>query len=204
MSANVITIETFSGVAARPYVDDLARLRLDAFKEYPYLYAGNLETEITYTMPYAEIDKAMITVAYVNNRLAGLTTGMPVDCDSLMVNDIKKILVERGDTPTYYYYYGELIVLSEFEGRGLGQKLYETQDALIQSQGFTHVCQITSLREEHHPLKPSNYRSLDDYWQKLGFYREHKTMSYRWPTLQTNNSVLLADNIVELWTKKLG
>ena len=40
-----ISVKRFSGTEAQPYLPDLARLRIEVFREFPYLYDGNLDYE---------------------------------------------------------------------------------------------------------------------------------------------------------------
>src|SRR3546814_6179341 len=40
-----LRIESFSGDAARRYVPELARLRIEVFRDFPYLYAGSRSEE---------------------------------------------------------------------------------------------------------------------------------------------------------------
>ena len=40
-----ITIQVVTGSAIAPYVDDLARLRMQVFRDFPYLYDGTYEYE---------------------------------------------------------------------------------------------------------------------------------------------------------------
>lgn len=38
-----IRITTHTGNAARPFLDEIARLRIAIFREFPYLYEGSLD-----------------------------------------------------------------------------------------------------------------------------------------------------------------
>ena len=60
----VITKEMFTGAAIAVALDSLASLRLEIFREYPYLYDGCREDELAYLKSYAEAPDACVIFAY--------------------------------------------------------------------------------------------------------------------------------------------
>lgn len=198
-----LTIDIYVGKDAIEYIDIVSELRIQAFKEYPYLYEGNLDYEREYVHGYAIDGKAMIAVARTDNKIVGISTGIPLVSDSEIVADAKKIFAENGLDVSDYYYYGEVIVLPDFRGRGVTSKLYAEQDNLIKSWGYKHVCILTVMREIDHPLRPANYKSPDKMWEHLGFFRNKLITEYHWPTIQPDMSVEDVKNYLEFWTKDL-
>lgn len=198
-----VTIEVYVGKDSLDYIETISKLRIEIFKEYPYLYKGDLAYENNYMQGYTQDKRAMIVIAKVDGVLAGVSTGIPLISDSEIVADAKKCFsqqdVEIGD----YYYYGEVIVLPEFRGMSLTTKLYEAQNELVKSWGYKHVCILTVVREPDHPLKPNNYVSKDKMWEHLGFFRRKLTVDYHWPTIQPDKSVQNVNNTLEFWAKDL-
>lgn len=45
-----ISISVLTGIQVTQYIEAEARLRIAIFKEYPYLYDGNLEYEMRYLL----------------------------------------------------------------------------------------------------------------------------------------------------------
>ena len=45
MSPMSLEIKSFSGADARPFLDDVARLRIAVFRDFPYLYDGDPDYE---------------------------------------------------------------------------------------------------------------------------------------------------------------
>src|SRR5690606_24434980 len=43
----------FAGEAVRPYLEEVARLRMQVFADWPYLYAGDMDYERDYLAAYA-------------------------------------------------------------------------------------------------------------------------------------------------------
>ena len=52
-----------SGPEARPFVAELARLRIGVFRAFPYLYDGTPEYEETYLQAYLNNENAVVILA---------------------------------------------------------------------------------------------------------------------------------------------
>ena len=59
-----IHIERFSGLALEKYISDLARLRIEVFRDFPYLYDGDLEYEENYLKTYINCPESTIVLAF--------------------------------------------------------------------------------------------------------------------------------------------
>lgn len=198
-----LRIDIYVGADSLEFIETVSKVRIDVFKDYPYLYEGDLEYEKKYVQGYTADSKAMIAIARIDGKIAGVSTGIPLISDSEIVADAKKVFakdqVDIGD----YYYYGEIIVLPEFRGKSIASRLYAEQDAVVKTWGFKHVCILTVVREQDHPLKPENYKSPDSMWKHLGFFRNNLTVEYHWPTIQIDKTVRDVNNTLEFWTKSL-
>lgn len=198
-----LSIEILIGKDSNDYIEKISQLRIEAFKEYPYLYQGELAYEKQYVRGYTTDSKAMIAIAKLDGTIAGISSGIPLISESEIVSDAKKIFSAQKINISDYYYYGEIIILPEFRSQGNASKLYSAQDELIKSWGFKYACILTVVREEDHPLKPKDYKSPDKMWEHFGFFRNNLTTKHHWPTIQSDMSVVDIDNILEFWTKKL-
>ena len=49
-----ITLRTFKGPSLEPYLLSITRLRLEIFRDYPYLYAGPIEQEMAYLKKHTQ------------------------------------------------------------------------------------------------------------------------------------------------------
>jgi len=203
MTIQTKEVEILIGNNASRYIDLVAKLRLEYFKEFPYLYEGNIEYEKKYVTGYTLDKKSMIAVVKINGEVAGISTGIPLISDSEIVADIKKGFQKKEINIDEYYYYGEVIILPKFRGLGLSRKLFEAQDKIVKEWGFRHVYILTVIRENNHPLKPKNYKSPDVLWKRLGFLQIDKTVSYHWSTIQKDGSVKNNENTLQFWIKNL-
>ena len=57
-----LTCKTYRGKEVQQVIGELARLRLGVFREYPYLYDGNLEEELEYLSKYVELKGSFVYV----------------------------------------------------------------------------------------------------------------------------------------------
>lgn len=185
------------------YTDYIAHLRMEAFKPFPYLYAGNLEYERTYIRGYQFAKKAMLATANIDGNIVGISTGIPLNADSEIVSGAKEAFEKENINVEDYYYYGEIIILPEYRGLGLAKKLYEAQDIIVRRWGYRFTSILTVVREADHPLKPQSYQPTDKLWERLGFCWKGLEIAYHWPTIQADRTVKEQKHSLEFWIKNL-
>ncbi|HEX2082701.1 MAG TPA: GNAT family N-acetyltransferase, partial [Xanthomonadaceae bacterium] len=57
------TIRRFAGAAVRPHLDAVARLRMAVFRDWPYLYEGDMDYERDYLSAYARSPGSVFVLA---------------------------------------------------------------------------------------------------------------------------------------------
>ena len=62
MNSN-LSIQTVTGPSLSDYISEVARLRIKVFREFPYLYDGDLEYEKNYLRPYTECPDTVFVIA---------------------------------------------------------------------------------------------------------------------------------------------
>lgn len=183
--------------------DIVARLRLDFFKEFPYLYRGDIESEKKYLEAYLADERSMIVVAKIDNELAGVFTGLPLVSNAEIVSDVKDLVVKNGDNPADYYYYGDILILPKYRQLGLTRKMFAAQDKMAQLWKYKYVCALTVVRSASHPLAPASYKSYDKIWNHLGLLKTGMRITHHWPTIQPDGSVIDTNNEMEFLSKSL-
>ena len=68
-------VEVLTGDALECALDDVARLRIEVFRAYPYLYDGDFAYERRYLEPYRANREAVVVGAFDGARLVGAATG---------------------------------------------------------------------------------------------------------------------------------
>ena len=74
----MIDVRVLTGAALDAALDDVARLRIIVFREWPYLYDGDLEYEREYLNAYRNNPAAVLVGAFEGAELIGAATGTPM------------------------------------------------------------------------------------------------------------------------------
>ena len=68
----MIDVRVLTGAALDAALDDVARLRITVFREWPYLYDGDLEYERDYLNAYRKSSDAVLIGAFDGTELIGV------------------------------------------------------------------------------------------------------------------------------------
>lgn len=180
--------------------DDLARLRIAVFRDYPYLYEGSVEYEKGYLQTYLQSEHSFLFAVYDGNTMVGATTCIPLKDETA---EIRKPFEDAEFDADAICYFGESILLPAYRGLGLGHRFFDEREAHARSLGGVKTCCFCSVdRGENHPLKPAGYRSNDAFWLKRGYRQEPALQSImEWPDL--GESVSTPKTMI-FWTKPLN
>lgn len=167
------------GAQARPFVDDLARLRLKVFWDFPYLYEGTAEYEKNYLETYFKAQNSFLVLIRDEGKIVGATTSILADEEE---ESFKEPFRKFGLDPKKVFYFGESVLLNGYRGKGIGKIFFEEREAFARSLGQIEVLSFCAVvREENHPLRPQGYRPLDTFWHSQGFHSvPGLTTFYEW------------------------
>ena len=197
MSAPILSIQRFSGPALNAYIDNIAQLRIEVFRDFPYLYDGNVEYERNYLQTYIRCPQAVVVVAFVGDEVVGASTGIPMQFEEA---SFQQPLIEHGYDPAQIFYCAESVLRRDYRGYGLGVKFFEEREAHARSLGdFVYSCFCAVVRPQDHPLRPEGYQPLDRFWQKRG-YSKHPELGayYSWKDIDQTDST---SKRLEFWLK---
>ncbi len=171
-----IEYKAFQGKAIESQFDALAALRITVFRDYPYLYEGDVAYEQEYLKTYSNAESALMFGAFYRNSLVGATTCIPLEDET---EDVKKPFRDAGMRLSEIFYFGESILLSEFRGLGIGNKFFDAREAHAAGFGTFHsTCFCAVQRPEDHPLRPDGYQPLDGFWIKRGYRKVPELVSH--------------------------
>lgn len=145
---------------------EIAALRCVVFREWPYLYDGNLEYERAYLSPYCNDVRALIIAVLHNGRLVGMSTGMPLEMQS---DQIVAPFLKRPESPSSILYGGESVLLSPYRGRGIGHTLFDQREAWARTLARQHIAFCSVIRPANHPARPAQEGHLDHFWTARGY-----------------------------------
>lgn len=184
------------GVEITELIPPLGQLRIDVFKDFPYLYDGSIEYEQEYLQTYVQNPLSIAFVVFDDQKLVGATTGMPL---SGIAKSIQQSFIDRELNTDEIFYFGESIVLPEYRGRGLGNLFFDVRENHALENGFKITTFCSVVRPEDHPLRPLNYRSNNDFWKKRGYTEQDYYCKMSWldrnETEETEKELLF-------WTKE--
>ena len=161
-------IETLTGPALTDALDDVARLRLAVFRDWPYLYAGDFDYERRYLEVYEQSSRAIVVAAYDGDWMVGAATAAPlVEHADAFFDAFAGTMIDIDAC----FYCGESVLLPRFRGQGHGHAFFDAREDHARSLGYAQMCFASVVRPPDHPLRPSAYRSLEPFWEGRGYAR---------------------------------
>jgi GNAT superfamily N-acetyltransferase len=161
-----LTYQVLDGDAVAAALDDLARLRIDVFADWPYLYAGSLDYERDYVATYRDAQNAILVAAKDGDRIVGAATGTPMEDHA---SDFAAPFAATGIPLTDIFYCAESVLLPDYRGQGAGHVFFDMREAKAKALGRRYVAFCSVMRPEDHPARPADYRPLDGFWRKRGY-----------------------------------
>lgn len=159
-------VEALTGDRLLAALDDVARLRIRVFRDWPYLYDGDLAYERRYLAAYRDSPGAVVVGAFDGDRLVGAATGTPMEDHAAAFGTA---LAATGLPLGTIFYCAESVLLPEYRGRGIGHRFFDLREAHARALGRTHVAFCSVLRPDDHPARPPDARALDGFWQRRGY-----------------------------------
>ena len=197
-STQNITIHALTGQEARKYFDDLARIRLTLFSEYPYLYKGNVAYEQEYLETYFKSPHTAILVVFDGDAVVGFSNAIPLAEES---DEMKAPFIRKGLNLNDYLYIGEVMVYPTYQGKGILRKFLEFHETKARKEGYKYTVFMTVERPDDHPCKPDNYKSLDAVWKHFGYELvPGLQVQLAWTQVDTNRET---DNMLAIWQKAI-
>lgn len=155
-----------SGADIDPVIDGLAALRISVFRDWPYLYDGDLDYERTYLRVYRDNPRAVVVGAFDGETLVGASTGLPMaDADA----EFAQAFAHSPHDVSQIFYCAESVLLPDYRGQGAGHRFFELREAHARAHGFGLVAFCSVMRPDDHPARPAAYTPLDAFWRKRGY-----------------------------------
>ena len=193
-----LTIVTYSGAQLEPLLADVARLRIEVFHAFPYLYEGNLAHEQAYLNTYLQAADAAIVIARDGDKIVGASTCIPLMDEP---DHVKAPFLEKGFDLQSIYYYGESVLLPDYRQKGIGVAFFEHRERKARSLNrFNSVCFCGVERPEDHPLRPADYVPLNHFWRRRGFYQTEMICYMSWKDVTEDHE---SPKALRFWMKEL-
>lgn len=189
-----------SGSGIDAFVDELAQLRIRVFRDFPYLYDGDLAYERGYLATYVDSPQSLAFLVYDGDDLVGATTALPLADEE---SAFSEPLVGAGFDAACVFYFGESLLLPGYRGKGLGHRFFDEREAWARRVGdFDYSCFCAVQRPVDHPLRPTGYVPLDAFWQRRGYTRRDDiTATYRWRDIDSDHET---EKRLTFWLRRLA
>ena len=193
-----ISVRSLTGAALDAVLDDVARLRIAVFRDWPYLYDGDPDYERGYIATYRDSADAIVVGAFDGARLVGAATGTPMEDHGAQFG---AAFEGSGFALADIFYCAESVLLPDYRGRGIGHAFFDAREAHARGLGRRYSAFCRVVRSDTHPLHPGRYRPLDGFWRKRG-YRPLAgvTAEYVWKDIGDD---LPTAKTMEFWLREL-
>jgi GNAT superfamily N-acetyltransferase len=195
----MLTLKRLSGEELVRYLPELAQLRIQVFRDFPYLYDGDLAYEEHYLQTYIQAPASVIVLAFDGDKVVGASTGIPLKYET---DEVKQPFINAGYDIDKVFYCGESVLISAYRGQGAGVAFFEHREAHAREiGGFDYSCFCGVQRPDNHPARPADFVPLDKFWRKRG-YEKHPELNttFSWKELDEINE---SPKPMTFWMKNL-
>lgn len=192
------TLQTLSGSQTKPYYKSIANMRINMFREFPYLYEGSYEYEEDYLNTYFNSSHSAFMLVLDSGKVVGFSTSIPLAEE---LEEIQAPFKAHHLPVKDYLYVGEVMLEEPYRGQGILRKFLEYHEERAKILNIPHVTLMSVIRPEDHPMQTEKYRKLDPIWQHFGYKRlENMDVKIKWKQVDTHKD---EENILALWVKEI-
>jgi len=176
---SAVRVAAMAGPAIGDHIADIARLRIAVFRDWPYLYDGDVDYEQTYLSTYVRTPDSVVVLAFDGDRVVGASTGLPLADED---EEYRAPFLARGLDVGRVFYCGESVLLPAYRGRGLGHAFFDAREAHARALGrFDTIAFAAVDRDANDPRRPADHRGNEAFWDKRGYVRHPgMTMQLAW------------------------
>ncbi len=198
MTAPTPTVRVLSGDAITPHLDDVARLRMAVFRDWPYLYDGDAGYERAYMATYARSPRSVFVLAFDGEQVVGASTGLPLEDEDAA---FRTPFADQDLAVDRVFYFGESVLLPAYRGRGLGHAFFDRREAHARVLGSFDLTAFAAVdRDAQDPRRPADHRDNTAFWQGRGYVRQPgMTMLLRWAEHDVGDTA----HPLTFWTRPL-
>ena len=84
----MLQLKSFTGEESSAYFSQISDIRINTFKEFPYFYEGNIETEKGYLGVYFKSQKSLTLLVFDGDKVVGCSSSVPLNESSSKANGV--------------------------------------------------------------------------------------------------------------------
>ncbi len=193
-----LRVQSMAAAEILPYITDLARLRIEIFRDYPYLYDGNEAYESRYLDNYAKSPDSLMVLAFDGDKVVGAATAMPLDHAP---EEVQYPFRSQNVPLNRTAYFGESVLQKQYRGQGVGVKFFEAREDYARARGCSYAVFCAVERPMMHPNRPLDYVPLDKFWYKRGYQKRAELFTaFSWKEI---NEATASEKPMIFWIKRL-
>jgi GNAT superfamily N-acetyltransferase len=144
----------------------LSNLRIRVFRSWPYLYDGSAEYEAAYMAEFVCEPGSVLVVARDGDAIIGAATASPLEGQK---PDIQNPFCDQGLDIAQIFYFGESVLLPQYQGQGIGHKFFNAREDAARAAGARQTAFCAVIRPDDHPMRPETPRDLHPFWRARGY-----------------------------------
>ncbi len=169
---------------------ELARLRIEVFPAYPYLYDGAPGSEQGYLAALAQSRDSIIVSAEADGQIVGCGTGSALEGHHEEFAAPGVCLLRRIGCP------------SPLQRTGLRDRFFDLREAHAKAHGYKYSAFCAVVRPGGRRLRPATYSPLDTFWKKRGYRKaEGMTAMFRWKDIDQPHETA---HPMQFWIRELA
>jgi hypothetical protein len=197
MKQSDIQIQVLKGREVEPYVNDISRLRIILFREYPYLYEPDEEVDRGLVRLYTT-EYAIVVIAKDGEKMIGAMTGVPLN--AVPARFLELFSTNQIDSAGIFYL-GDALIEEKYRGGRLAFKMYNAFEKAVQAEGrYRQIAVIQANKPKDDPKRPANYVPLVNCGNRG--YVEHPELTIMTPWRAVGD-VVETNHSVTFWLKPL-
>lgn len=179
-------------------LEAVARLRIAVFRDWPYLYDGNLAYETRYLATYTRSQRSVFVLARDGDAIVGASTGLPLADEEPV---FRAPFEAHGPAVDDVFYCGESVLLPAWRGRGIGHAFFDAREAHARALGLGWTAFAAVDRDPSDPRRPEGHRGHEAFWSARGYVRRPGlTMRLAW---KEHGDAVETDKPLTFWLRPL-
>ncbi len=194
-----LRIQTFTGPSIAGFIPALARLRMQVFRDWPYLYEGDEAEERTHLAAFAGSQDSALVVAFAGAEPVGCSTCLPLRHEAAHV---RAPFEAHGWDVGRFCYFGESVLARAHRGQGAGVAFFAAREAHAAGLPGCDAATFCAVRRAGgDPRRPGDAAPLDRFWTNRGYARlPDMACAMTWPEVGGAGRVA---HQLDFWAKSL-